>query len=100
MEIESLRGHIVMQKKPTTGQLEMPQIKEAVSEGIRAKRPKSDDFLFLSPQGSGRAHLSTRQKSRIVHSWVAELGADQSIYATHSIRRTKSVVDLPQNQNS
>jgi integrase len=36
------------------------------------------------------AHLSTRQYSRIVHHWIAELGVDASAYGTHSIRRTKA----------
>lgn len=32
---------------------------------------------------------STRQYARIVKKWVASIGLDPSIYATHSMRRTK-----------
>jgi integrase len=65
------------------------QTKEAVLARIRMSTRKADDFAFPSNR-TGRGHLSTRQYSRIVHSWVRELGADPSAYSTHSIRRTKA----------
>ena len=34
-------------------------------------------------------HLSTRQYARIVKGWVASIELDPTVYATHSIRRTK-----------
>lgn len=39
---------------------------------------------------SRSGHLSTRQYSRIVHSWIRESSPDSSTYSTHSIRRTKA----------
>jgi integrase len=50
---------------------------------------KSDSYLF--PSRLNRAfHISTRQYSRIVESWVAEIGLDTTAYGTHSLRRTKA----------
>jgi len=77
---------IVMQQK-TQGPVQFEitqQTREAVSDWIRTAGLHSDDFLFPSPRRPG--HLSTRQYSRIVRSWVAELGEDPCAYATHSIR--------------
>ncbi|AUX80621.1 hypothetical protein ATY30_26195 [Sinorhizobium americanum] len=35
-------------------------------------------------------HLSTRQYSRVVESWVLSIGLDPKRYGTHSMRRTKA----------
>ena len=58
--------------------------------------PKSIDalkaWLALNPtmQPEDRVFaISRRQHCRIVKQWCAKLGVDQSLYATHSIRRTK-----------
>nr|WP_233169704.1 tyrosine-type recombinase/integrase [Serratia sp. ASV30] len=48
----------------------------------------SKDYLFQSRGGSCQ-HISTRQYSRIFHGWIAKLGLDDSLYSTHSMRRTK-----------
>ena len=33
---------------------------------------------------------STRQYSRIVHSWVESIGLETTMYGTHTMRRTKA----------
>ena len=66
------------------------QTKEAVSAWIHMNALKADDFLFQTARRGRHGHLSTRQYSRIVHSWIRELGADSAAYSTHSIRRTKA----------
>ena len=83
------RAIVMQQKTQRPVQFEITeQTREAVSAWIRTAGLHSDDFLFPSPRKPG--HLSTRQYSRIVRSWVTELGGDPCAYATHSIRRTKA----------
>jgi site-specific recombinase XerC len=40
-----------------------------------------------------------RQYTRIVSSWVAEIGLDPSLYGTHSMRRTKPTLIYRQTKN-
>ncbi len=54
--------------------------------------------LFPSRQ-NGLCHLSTRQYSRLVKSWVAMIGLDPAGYGTHSMRRTKATLIYRQTQN-
>jgi integrase len=49
------------------------------------------DYLFPS-RVRNSAHLSTRQYSRIVTSWVIGAGLDADAYGTHSLRRTKATL--------
>jgi integrase len=51
----------------------------------------TSDYLFPS-RVRGSRHLSTRQYSRIVTSWVAGAGLDASAYGRHSLRRTKATL--------
>ena len=44
-------------------------------------------------------HLSTRQYSRIVASWVASIGLDPAAYGTHSLRRTKATLIYRRTRN-
>jgi integrase len=85
------RAIVMQQKTKRPVQFEITdQTKEAVSAWIRMNALKAEDFLFPTTRRGRGSHLSTRQYSRIVHSWVRELGADPSAYSTHSIRRTKA----------
>jgi len=56
------------------------------------------DFLFFSRIDRDR-HLTTRQYARIVHEWVAMIGADPSEYGTHSLRRSKATLIYRQTKN-
>jgi hypothetical protein len=44
-------------------------------------------------------HLSTRQYSRIVGSWVGSIGLDPAAYGTHSMRRTKPTLIYRRTRN-
>ena len=84
------RAIVLQQKTQRPVQFEITdQTKEALLVWIHASALQHADYLFPSRTQSG-AHLSTRQYARIVHSWVAEIGLDQAMYATHSMRRTKA----------
>ena len=85
------RAIVMQQKTQRPVQFEITdQTKEALLTWIRAAELQPEDFLFSSRTGTKPTHLSTRQYARIVHSWVAEIGLDPAMYATHSMRRTKA----------
>ncbi len=81
---------IVMQKKtqqPVQFELTEPT-RGAITKLISSADLKSGDYLFPS-QIQCSPHLSTRQYSRILESWVLSIGLDPATYGTHSMRRTK-----------
>src|SRR5258707_1832902 len=81
---------IVMQKKTQRPvQFEITeQTRDAVGAWIAGARLKPEQFLFPSRM-SASPHLSTRQYSRIVHTWAGSIGLDPAAYGTHSMRRLK-----------
>jgi integrase len=52
---------------------------------------EGSDYLFPSRIRQS-VHLSTRQYSRMVSSWVTAIGLDPTAYGTHSMRRTKATL--------
>ena len=91
---------IVMQKQTQRPvQFEIPeQTRDAVGAWIAAGRLKPEQFLFPSRM-SASPHLSTRQYSRIVHTWAGSIGLDQAAYGTHSMRRTKPTLIYRRTRN-
>ena len=91
---------IVMQKKTQRPvQFEMTeQTRDAVAAWLGTARLKPEQFLFPS-RLSESPHLSTRQYSRIVASWVASIGLDPAAYGTHSMRRTKPTLIYRRTKN-
>ena len=91
---------IVMQRK--TGrpvQFEInDQTRDAVANWIATANLRPEHFLFPS-RVSESPHLSTRQYSRIVGSWVASIGLDPAAYGTHSLRRTKATLIYRRTKN-
>jgi len=81
---------IVMQKKTQRPvQFEITeQTRDAVDAWITAAHLKPEQFLFPS-RVTQSPHLSTRQYSRIVGSWVGSIGLVPAAYGTHSMRRTE-----------
>jgi integrase len=74
------------------------QTRDAVASWIAAAHLKPEQFLFPSRM-SESPHLSTRQYSRIVGSWVASIGLDPAAYGTHSLRRTKATLIYRRTKN-
>jgi integrase len=84
------RAIVMQQKTQRPVQFEITdQAKTALADWIHETGLQPQDFLFPSRLVRSN-HLSTRQYSRIVRSWVREIGLDPSAYATHSMRRTKA----------
>src|SRR6202049_2783669 len=85
---------IVMQRKTQRPvQFEITeQTRDAVATWIAAAHLKTEQFLFPS-RVTESPHLSTRQYSRIVGSWVGSIGLDAAAYGTHSLRRYQTDAD-------
>ena len=65
--------------------------RNSVNDWIEHASLRSTDYLFPSRIRKSQ-HLSTRQYSRMVSSWVAAIGLDPTPYGTHSMRRTKATL--------
>jgi integrase len=91
---------IVMQKKTQRPvQFEInEQTRDAVANWIAAAQLRPEQYLFPS-RVSESPHVSTRQYSRIVGSWVASIGLDPAAYGTHSLRRTKATLIYRRTKN-
>ena len=91
---------IVMQKKTQRPvQFEITeQTREAVAAWVKEAHRKPEEFLFPS-RVLESPHLSTRQYSRIVGSWVASIGLDPAAYGTHSLRRIKPTLIYRRTKN-
>src|SRR5438046_1053016 len=91
---------IVMQKKTQRPvQFEITeQTRDAVAGWIATAHLKTEQFLFPS-RVSASPHLSTRQYSRIVGSWVNSIGLDAAAYGTHSMRRTTATMIYRRTRN-
>jgi integrase len=62
-----------------------------IEEWVEAAALSESAYLFPSRMRRSH-HLSTRQYSRIVESWVSSIGLDPAAYGTHSMRRTKATL--------
>ena len=93
------RAMVVQQKTGQPVQFEITrQTRQTVSEWIRHANLCSSDHLFPS-RIHRSAHLSTRQYTRIVESWVTSIGLSPTTYGTHSLRRTKASLIYKRTKN-
>lgn len=74
------------------------ETKEVVAALIKLGDLYSKDFLFQSRVGICQ-HISTRQYNRIFHGWIAKLDLEDSLYSTHSMRRTKPYLIYKKTKN-
>ena len=83
------RAIIMQQKTNQPVQFEITeQTRNTIKDLIKHDHLRDDDYLFKSGIKTS-PHISTRQYSRIVSSWVSSVGLDPTQYGTHSLRRTK-----------
>ena len=64
--------------------------RSALEEWLASTASKSV-FLFPSKRDAS-CHISIRQYARIVDSWIDGAGLEKSLYATHTLRRTKATI--------
>jgi integrase len=93
------RAKILQRKTGHPVQFEITaRTRDALRAWIGRSELGQNQPLFPSRQ-NGSCHLSTRQYSRLVKSWVAMIGLDPAGYGTHSMRRTKATLIYRQTQN-
>ena len=72
--------------------------RRSIEAWIVAGNLATTSYLFPSRQRLS-PHLSTRQYSRILESWVSGIGLDPAAYGTHSMRRTKATLIYRRTKN-
>jgi integrase len=93
------RAIVMLKKTQQPVQFEITeQTREAVAAWVKEAHWKPEEFLFPS-RVLESPHLSTRQYSRIVRSWVESIGLDPAAYGTHSLRRTKPTLIYRRTKN-
>jgi len=93
------RATIMQQKTQRPVRFEITSRTRSSIEGwIEAAELNASRYLFPS-RIHGSLHLSTRQYSRILESWVAGIGLDPASYGTHSLRRTKATLIYRRTKN-
>lgn len=95
----SKRAKVIQQKTQHPVQFEITeQSRDSLAFWIHQSELGREDFLFPG-KVKGVTHLSTRQYSRIVASWINEIGLNSSEYGTHSLRRTKASLIYKRTKN-
>lgn len=93
------RASISQQKTRQPVRFEITErTRKSIEQWIEAAKLVSSSYLFPSRQLAS-PHLSTRQYSRIVESWVSGVGLDSKSYGTHSMRRTKATLIYRRTKN-
>ncbi len=75
------------------------QTRDALEAWIAQARLCPGEYLIPSRM-TRSPHLSTRQYASILKGWVALIGLEPTDYGTHSMRRTKATLNLPQDEKS
>jgi integrase len=73
------------------------QTRQAVDDYLKATGKRPGEFLFTGHRGPSRC-MTTRQYARLVSEWIGSVGLDPRLFGTHSLRRTKSYIDLSPNR--
>ncbi len=93
------RAMIMQQKTKRPVQFEItPRTRESISQWVKHQKLAPTAFLFPSRLRKS-LHLSMRQYTRMVDSWVDEIGLDPTAYGTHSLRRTKAALIYRRTKN-
>ena len=93
------RAMICQQKTGRPVRFEItPRTRKSIKAWVKKFQPSPGDYLFPSRLNDS-PHLSTRQYSRMVDSWVSWIGLDPKGYGTHSLRRTKATLIYRRTKN-
>ena len=90
-----LKRAIIMQQK--TQQLVQFEIVDKTIESITAWIAYAgliNEYYLFKSRIHDSPHISTKQYGRIVKSWLEQIGLDPEDYGTHSLRRTKGILNL------
>jgi integrase len=93
------RATVMQQKTGQPVRFELTeQTRESLEAWIQTRGLGSTDYLFPSRTHQS-PHISTRQYSRIVDSWIDLIGLDHHDYGTHSLRRTRATLIYRRTKN-
>ena len=93
------RATILQQKTGRPVKFELTeQTRNAVDAWVTKAQLVPGQFLFPSRM-SHSPHISRRQYSKIVKSWVSRIGLDPRDYGTHTMRRTKVTLIYKRTKN-
>lgn len=93
------RATILQQKTGRPVKFEITeQTRNAVDAWVAKAQLMPGKYLFPSRM-SRSPHISRRQYSKIVKSWVARIGLDPRDYSTHTMRRTKATLIYERTKN-
>ena len=84
------RASIVQQKTGRPVKFEITEHTRLAIERLLENLPASGSGYLFPGRSKQRPHISTRQYSRIVHTWVESIGLETTMYGTHTMRRTKA----------
>ena len=95
----SSRTMVLQQKTQMPVQFEItPGTRDSLQAHILDAHLTSVDYLFKS-RLSRSEHISTRQYARVLKKWISCIGLDPTVYATHSMRRTKASLIYKRTKN-
>lgn len=95
----SSRAKVMQQKTQMPVQFEITSgTRDSLQAHISNSKLRMDDYLFKS-RLSRSDHISTRQYARVLKKWIADIGLDPTVYATHSMRRTKASLIYKRTKN-
>jgi integrase len=84
------RATIIQQKTGKPVKFEITEHTRLSIERLLAQLPAGGSRHLFPGRSQHRPHISTRQYSRIVHTWVECIGLETTMYGTHTMRRTKA----------
>lgn len=93
------RAQVIQQKTNQPVKFEITKkTRESVESWIKYRGLSGMDYLRPSRIRSCD-HITTHQYARIVKKWIGSIGLDPSVYATHSMRRSKATLIYKQTKN-
>ena len=86
------RATVLQQKTGRPVQFEITsKTRKSIADWFESADLSGSEYIFPS-RIRNSLHLSTRQYSRMLTSWVTQIGLDPATYGTHSMRRTKATL--------
>ena len=93
------RARVIQQKTGQPVRFEITtDTRRSLAAHIAARGLVDSDPLFPSRLVS-RPHLFAKQYARCFKSWVRKIGLDESLYGSHSMRRTKASIIYARTKN-
>ena len=93
------RAQVIQQKTSQPVQFEITKkTRESVEAWIELRGLSGMDYLWPSRMRKFD-HITTHQYARLVKKWITSIGLDPSVYATHSMRRSKATLIYKKTKN-